>query len=289
MPQLSAALGGPRIFIKHDDYTGPGFGGNKVRKLEYEIGAALQQGSDVILTVGGIGSNHVRVTASLAAKAGFECHLILNGESSSKPASLFVDELMGAKVHRVADRKDRRPEMNRITEELRAAGRKPYPIPLGASTPLGAVGYIRAAEEIATCGIQFAAIFHCSSSGGTQAGLVTGLSTRVIGVSPDDPADQIAARVQEVAEGAAKLAGRTVAGKIEVDDRFIGGGYGVPTAESEEAIRLFARCEGVVLDPVYTAKAAAAMIARIRAGEFSAGQKVLFIHTGGQLALFAAV
>jgi len=203
MPRLAAALGGPRLFIKHDDYTGPGFGGNKVRKLEYVFGAAQAEGADVVLTIGGIRSNHARVTAALAAQAGLECHLILNGDFSAKPASYYLDELFGATIHRVANAKDRAPEMNRIAGELRAAGRKPYEIPLGASTPLGAIGYVCAAAEIAATGIRFDAIFHCSSSGGTQAGLIAGLDMRVIGVSPDDAADKIGARVREIAMGAA--------------------------------------------------------------------------------------
>ena len=286
MPRLSRALGGPRLFIKRDDYTGPGFGGNKVRKLEFVLGAAQSEGADVVLTMGGINSNHARVTAALAAQAGFECHLILSGEITGTPASLYLDELFGAKIHRVADGKDRTPAMQRIANELRAAGRKPCEIPLGASTPLGALGYVRAATEISAAGMRFDAIFHSTSSGGTQAGLVAGLDMRVIGVSADDQADKISARVRAIAHGAAALLGKTIAPEIEVDDRFIGAGYGAPTEESEEAIRLFARYEGIVLDPVYTAKAAAGMIARIRAGEFTEAHTVLFLHTGGQLALF---
>jgi len=293
MPRLARALGGPRLFIKHDDYTGPAFGGNKVRKLEYVLAAARAEEADVVLTVGGIGSNHARVTAALAAKAGFECHLILNGGESSTPASLYLDQLYGAKVQLVRGRAERAPAMQRAADELCAAGRKPYQIPLGASTAAGAMGYVRAAHEIAAAGMKFDAIFHSTSSGGTQAGLVAGFEiagypTRVIGVSADDPAAEIAGRVREIATGAGELLGRKLNPSIEVDDRFIGGGYGISSAQADEAASLFARNEGIVLDPVYTAKAAAAMIARIRAGEFTANQRILFIHTGGQLALFVA-
>ncbi len=287
MPRLSEALGGPRIFIKRDDYTGPGFGGNKVRKLEFVLAAAQAENADVVLTMGGINSNHARVTAALAAQAGFECHLILNGEAPQTPASLYLDELFGAKVHRVANRQARASTMKRIAEELRAAGRKPYEIPLGASTPLGAVGYVRAANEIIGAGMRFDAIFHSTSSGGTQAGLVARMDSRIIGVSADDPAEEIAARVEQIAKEAAALLGGSKIGTVEVDDRFVGPGYGIPTPESDEAIRLFAQYEGVVLDPVYTAKAAAGMIARIRAGEFKRSQTLLFLHTGGQLAHFS--
>jgi D-cysteine desulfhydrase family pyridoxal phosphate-dependent enzyme len=294
MQGLERALGGsPRLYIKHDDYTGPAFGGNKVRKLEFVLAEALAQGADVVLTIGGIRSNHARVTAALAANAGFECHLILNGDASSIPASLYLDQLYGATIHRVTNREDRVPTMQRIADELRASGRTPCQIALGASTPLGAIGYVRAADEIIRSSIKFDAIFHSTSSGGTQAGLVAGFElanypTRVIGVSADDPAPHIAAHVGEIVKGVGDLLKRKLSPMVEVDDRFVGAGYGIPTPEATEAIQLFARYEGVMLDPVYTAKAAAAMIARIRAGEFSANQTVLFLHTGGQLALFSA-
>jgi len=292
MAHLRDALGGgPRLFIKHDDYTGPGFGGNKVRKLEYELAEAQAQAADVVLTVGGTGSNHARVTAALAAHVGMECHLILNGAADATSANYYLDQLYGATIHLVVTRQERRPTMERIAGELKAKGRKPYPIALGASTPLGALGYVRAAEEILATGLTFDAVFHSTSSGGTQAGLAAGFAaskTRVIGVSADDPADQIAARVRKMVEGIGELVKKKLDPRIEVDDRFIGSGYGVATPESTEAIQLFARHEGVVLDPVYTAKAAAGMIARIRAGEFNENQTILFIHTGGQLALFSA-
>jgi D-cysteine desulfhydrase family pyridoxal phosphate-dependent enzyme len=292
MPRLREALGGgPRLFIKRDDYTGPAFGGNKVRKLEFVLAAARAEGADSVLTMGGLRSNHCRVTAALAAKAGFECHLILNGQSADVPASLYLDRLYGAIVHPVATGPDRRPAMDRLTEQLRAEGRKPYPIPLGASMPLGALGYVRAAEEIIATGISFDALFHSTSSAGTQAGLVAGLDgskTRVIGVSADDPAEKIGARVGKIVAGIGDLLDRTFDPRIEVDDVWIGAGYGIGTPEGAEAIRLFARTEGVVLDPVYTAKAAAAMIGRIRSGEFSSTDSILFLHTGGQLALFTA-
>ncbi|MBZ5600995.1 MAG: D-cysteine desulfhydrase family protein [Acidobacteriia bacterium] len=291
MPRLRAALGGgPRLFIKRDDYTGPGFGGNKVRKLEFVLAAARAEGADVVLTIGGIRSNHARVTAALSAKAGLECHLILNGDAAPMPASTYLDELYGATIHHVVRGDQRKPTMERIADELRASGRKPCAIPLGASVPLGALGYMRAAEEIATSGIVFDALFHSTSSGGTQAGLVAGLAgspTKVIGVSADDTAIDIAARVARIAAGVADLLGRKIDPKIEVDAGFIGAGYGIATPEGEEALDLFARCEGVILDPVYTAKAAAGVIARVRAGEFREGQNVLFLHTGGQLALFS--
>jgi D-cysteine desulfhydrase family pyridoxal phosphate-dependent enzyme len=291
---LQEALGGgPRLYIKHDDYIGPGFGGNKVRKLEYILAEAQDNHADTVLTIGSIRSNHARVTAALAANVGLECHLTLNGQASGTPASLYLDELYGATIHRVANREDRVPTMHRIAEELAANGRKPYEIALGASVPLGALGCMRAAEEIANCPVHFDFVFHSTSSGGTQAGLVAGFeslhcTTKVIGVSADDSSESIATHVAEIVQGVATLLGTTLHPKIDVDDRFVGEGYGISTPEGLEAIRLFARHEGVVLDPVYTAKAAASMITRIRAGEFTANQNILFLHTGGQLALFSA-
>lgn len=296
MPRLRAALGGgPRLFVKHDDYSGPGFGGNKVRKLEYILAAANAEGADTVLTVGGLRSNHARVTAALAARLGLECHLILNGGSEGNSASTYLDKLYGATIHLVAHRDDRAPAMQRLAGELRAKGRKPHEIPLGASTPLGALGLVRAAEEIATSG-KFDYIFHSTSSAGTQSGLDAGLmlfnrKDVVVGVSADDSSASISARVREIVDGIADLltVERSALHRpIEVDDGFVGAGYGAVTPEATEALQLLARTEGVVLDPVYTAKAMAALLARVRAGKFHETQRILFIHTGGQMALFSA-
>jgi D-cysteine desulfhydrase family pyridoxal phosphate-dependent enzyme len=298
LPRLREALGGgPRLYIKREDYSGAGFGGNKVRKLEYMFAQAQAEGADTVLTVGGIRSNHCRVTAAFAARVGIECHLILSGLAEQKPASTFLDDLYGATIHPVTSRDDRAPTMQRIADELRERGRKPFAIPLGASVPLGALGFIHAAHEIAQGGTRFDAIFHCTSSGGTQAGLDTGLQLygqeriQLIGVSADDPAASIASNVAEIVGGIADLLGvdrAALSRPIEVDDQFVGQGYGIATPEGGEALRLLARTEGIVLDPVYTAKAMAAMIARIGSGAFTHNHRILFLHTGGQLALFSA-
>jgi D-cysteine desulfhydrase family pyridoxal phosphate-dependent enzyme len=295
MPRLRATLGpdAPQLFIKREDYAGPGFGGNKVRKLEYVFAEAQRQGVDTVLTIGGIRSNHARVTAAIAARLGMECHLILNGKSFENPASRFLDEMYGAIIHPVSASQIREPTMRQIAEDLRAQGRKTMEIPLGASDVLGAAGYIGAAIEIAETGRHFDAIFHCSSSGGTQAGLDAGLqlvesNARLIGVSPDNSSESIIAYVAEVRDGIGEMLGTDLRRLLEVDDGFTGPGYGVPTAEGKEALALLARMEGIVLDPVYTAKAMAALLARVRAGEFKQNQSILFIHTGGQLALFSA-
>lgn len=295
MARLRAHLGvKPRLWIKRDDWTGPGFGGNKVRKLEYYLWKALRQGYDTVITCGAETSNHCRVTAALAAQCGLECHLVLNpAAQGGRPASLLLDELYGAVLHRVAGRAERAPEMARLSAELRAAGQRPMEIPLGASTPLGALGFVHAVSELAQ---PPAAIVHSTSSGGTQAGLLAGLAlfgfegTRVIGVSADDPAAEIAETVRGIVAGIELELGAAPCGlqrEVEVDDRFTGPGYGVPSAESDEALRLLARLEGIVLDPVYTAKAFAGLLGRLREGGLEGGD-VLFWHTGGQLALFSA-
>jgi 1-aminocyclopropane-1-carboxylate deaminase/D-cysteine desulfhydrase-like pyridoxal-dependent ACC family enzyme len=250
-----------------------------------------------VLTIGGERSNHCRVTAAFAARLGIECHLILSRVGSPAPASKFLDELYGGRIHIVDRRTDRLPTMQRIAAELRAQGRKPFEIPLGASVAGGAVGFIHAAHEIAQGGTRYDAIFHSTSSGGTQAGLDVGLQlygqeqVKLVGVSADDPKDSIAAHVAEIIAGIADLLEvdrAALARPLEVDDGFIGAGYGIPTDAGREALRLLAATEGVVLDPVYTAKAMAALLARVRAGAFTEHQRVLFLHTGGQLALFSA-
>lgn len=295
LPRLREALNAaPRLFVKRDDYTGPGLGGNKVRKLEYVLAEALARGADTVLTIGNLRSNHARITAALCARLGLECHLVLSGIADDVPASLFLDELFGAEVHRVATSSQRMPAMQALGATLRTNGRKTYEIPLGASDALGALGYVHCAEEIAQQSLRFAAIFVCSSSGGTQAGLDAGLQLHglgdaaLIGVSPDDAASQIGPHVAEIRAGVGELLGRDFARPLVVDDRFVGEGYGIPTEESREAIRLLARTEGLLLDPTYTSKAMASLLHRVRAGEFGPQESVLFIHTGGQAGLFSA-
>jgi 1-aminocyclopropane-1-carboxylate deaminase/D-cysteine desulfhydrase-like pyridoxal-dependent ACC family enzyme len=187
--------------------------------------------------------------------------------------------------------------MDRLAAEVRAYGGRPYVIPIGASTPLGAAGFARGVVEIASASVKPDVIVHASSSAGTQAGLIAGcalvgLPSRVIGVSADEPADHLRALVREVLEGLATMLGGKPATigldrEIEVDDTQVGDGYGIPTAASTEALELVARREGILLDPVYTAKAMAGVIDRVRRGEFNSGQTILFWHTGGQVGYFA--
>jgi D-cysteine desulfhydrase len=298
MPRLRAALGGgPRLLVKRDDALPFGFGGNKVRKLALVAAQALQQGADTLVTTGGVQSNHCRATAAAAARLGLGCHLVLNGEKPARPAgNALLDGLLGATIEYVATRDERAPAVARAVERLRAEGRRPFAIPLGASTALGALAYVRAVEELVAQGERPAVIVHASSSGGTQAGLVAGtalfgLEARVLGVSADDRAEDLARTVGVLAREAllslgadaeALLAGRPAL----VDDTFVGEGYGLPTPASQEAMVLAARGEALLVDHTYTAKALAALVAWVRASRFSPRETVLFWHTGGQVGLF---
>ena len=299
MPRLATLLGGgPRMLVKRDDAIAFGFGGNKVRKLAFVGARAKAEGADTLITAGGVQSNHARATASTAAKLGMHAVLVVNGEPPERAtANALLDGLLGADIVYVASREERAPRLLELAERLRVEGRRPYAIPIGASTPLGALGYALAVAELVDQLPPPDVIVHASSSGGTQAGLVAGcrllgLSTRVIGVSADAPAHELQATVRALVSGIADLidvdpAKLSRGTAIEVDDRFVGAGYGIPTDESREAIALAARYEAIFLDPTYTAKAMAALIAYVRQQKFVAGQTVLFWHTGGQVGLFA--
>jgi len=302
LPRLRQALGSaaPRILIKRDDYTGPGFGGNKVRKLEYALAKAVADGAEVAITSGGVKSNHARVTAAMCARLGLRCVLVLNSAAvmyeGLNPASLSVDELFGAEIVRVGKREDRAPAVEAVAEELRSGGRKVAVIPIGASIPLGALGYVRAVQEakaqVEAMNLKMDYVFHSSSSGGTQAGIVAGCQlfdwseVKVAGVSPDDSSASISEEVGNIIHGIGEMLGAELEESVTVLDEYTGEGYGITSAEGDEAIELLARTEGVVLDPVYTAKAMAALIDWIRKGRLSVTDNVLFWHTGGQLALF---
>ena len=297
LPRLRDALGRPpRLIVKRDDAIPFGFGGNKVRKLQLVAAEALAGGADTLVTCGGVQSNHARATAATAARLGLGCVLVANGAAPERPTgNALLDRLLGADIRYVASRDARVAEMARAADELRARGRRPYVIPLGASTPLGAAAFALAVGEMLAQIPAPDTIVLSTSSGGTQAGVVAGcrlhgLSTRVIGISADDASDVIAGEVRRNLGGLEELigvpAGTLAAAPLEIDDTFVGGGYGVPTAESSEAIELCARREALFLDPTYTAKAMAGLIAKARRGEFPGGT-VMFWHTGGQVGLFA--
>ena len=294
LARVRAAIGAtcPRLFIKRDDLLSFALGGNKVRKMELVLAEAIAAGADTLITCGGTQSNHARVTAAAGAARGLNVVLVLNGRpplADTGNAPLY--QLFGADVRLVPARADRAPMMERIAAELRAAGRRPFVVPLGASTPTGALGFARAFKEIAASGLQPNVIVHSTSSGGTQAGIIAGAAlfgkrTRVRGISADDPADVLVATVRALLTGIGSrlsAAPATVGADrpIEVDDRFVGDGYGIPSRESTESRELLARTEGIVLDRTYTAKAMAGLLSRIRAGEFGKDDTILFWHTGG--------
>lgn len=297
LPRLAAAIGcRARLLIKRDDAIGFAFGGNKVRKLRYVAAEAMRQGADTLITAGGVQSNHARVTAAAAAKLGMRSVLIANGAPPDKPtANALLDRLLGADVRYVADRNDRTAAMEDAARELRSKGRTPFVIPIGASTPLGAAGFVDAVRELLTQIDPPDVIVHATSSGGTQAGLaagcaLAGVHTRVLGISADEPSAALQAEIRGILDGLGPLlhTDRSLADvALHVDDRFVGEDYGIPTPESREAIDLTARTEAIFLDPTYTAKAMAGLIAAARRGEFSDVRTVLFWHTGGQVGLFA--
>ena len=299
MPRLHARLGGgPRLFIKRDDAISFGFGGNKVRKLALVAARAVADGADTLVTAGGVQSNHARATAAAAAKLGLRAVLVANGEAPERlTGNALLDHLLGAEVVYVSTREDRAPMILEITERLRREGGRPFAIPVGASTPLGALGFTLALAELVDQMPPPDVIVHSTSSGGTQAGLVAGcrlldLPTRVLGISPDDSSASLQAQVRAIISGIADLLDMDPAKlsrgtAIEIDDRFVGDGYGIPTDESREAIELAARTEAVFLDPTYTAKAMAGLIAYVCQQKFQENQTVLFWHTGGQVGLFA--
>lgn len=294
MSRLRAVLGGrgvPRLFVKRDDAIPFGFGGNKVRKLEFAMAHAMATGADTIVTLGGVQSNHARATAAASAKLGLKCVLIINGSAPEKPtANALLDRLLGAEIEYIPSRDERAEAAERVMDRLAHSGRTPFFLPLGASTPVGALGFVNAIAELVGQGVTPDVIVHACSSGGTQAGLVAGvalhgLTTQVIGVSADDPAADVVATVRRIVRGIKGL--ESFDGEVEVDDTRVGDGYGVPTDASREAQQLFARTEALFVDHTYTAKAAGALISYVRERRFSADQTVLFWHTGGQVGLFA--
>jgi 1-aminocyclopropane-1-carboxylate deaminase/D-cysteine desulfhydrase-like pyridoxal-dependent ACC family enzyme len=295
--RLREALGGgATLLAKRDDAIPFGFGGNKVRKLQIVTAAAQRAGADTLITCGGVQSNHARATAAVAARLGMRCVLIANGSAQPRPtANALLNRVLGAEVQYVASRQERAPAMETAAERLRVSGGRPFVIPIGASTALGAAAYALAVGELLAQIDAPDVIVHATSSGGTQAGLVAGcklhgLHTRVIGISADDPSDAVQREVRRVLTELETLLEVQVGWfsgiPLEVDDTFVGKGYGIPSAASNEAIELSARTDGLFVDSTYTAKAMAGLIARVRAKQLVDGT-VLFWHTGGQVGLFA--
>jgi D-cysteine desulfhydrase family pyridoxal phosphate-dependent enzyme len=296
LPRLSAFLKGPRILVKRDDLTGLALGGNKTRKLEFVLAEALANGARTLVTVGAGQSNHCRQTAALAARAGLGCILVLSGEPPSQPTgNLLLDNLFGAEIVWTSYA-DRAVTLQKTFEAAWEAGRRPYLIPLGASNALGTLAYEAAFQEFATQSTEADWIVVASSSGGTQAGLAlgarrSGWNGRVLGISIDMEEAGLQSTVADLANAALDRLGEPAAftaQEILVNADYLGQGYGVVGDAEREAIQLFARLEGLLLDPVYTGRAAAGMLDLVRKGFFRGEDTLLFWHTGGTPALFAS-
>jgi L-cysteate sulfo-lyase len=302
LPALSVHLGGPAIYVKRDDQTGLATGGNKTRKLEFLIAQAIEAGANCVITAGSTQSNHARQTAAAARRAGLEPHLVLYAPGGSPPAepegNLLLDALLGAVVHWTEESAPYAETIARVEADLRAADRKPYVIPYGGSNAYGAAAYalamLEAHRQLEKMGAVDAHVF-ASSSGGTQAGMLLGAhlladETPVIGISVDEKADVLAERVARLAgEGAALLGVDWTpdAGSVRVEDGYLGRGYAVVGDREREALRLLARYEGLLADPVYTGRAFGGLVDLIRKRRFAPGQRILFWHTGGTAALWA--
>lgn len=294
LPRLSARLG-CQLFVKRDDMTGIAFGGNKVRKLEFVLADAVAHGAKTIITVGAVQSNHCRITAALSAKLGLHCILVLSGSPPENPnGNLLLDYLLGTEI--VWSTREQRDEMLKQTfDEAWAAGKRPFLIPLGASTPVGTLGYLEGFREFIQQGVEVDWIVVASSSAGTQAGLVLGAiqagwNGRILGISIDHKASVLQDMVAELAMETADRVRQKVRisrDMIRVSADYLGDGYGFMGQSEKDAIQMFAREEGLFLDPVYTGRAAAGMLDLAANGFFKPHERILFWHTGGTPALFA--
>ena len=296
LARLSETLGGPQILVKRDDQTGLAFGGNKTRKLEFLVAEALEQGAKTLISGGALQSNHCRQTAASAARFGLDCILVLSGEMPDHPsANLLLDQLFGAEIVTIADRNLRDQTLQNTFDNAVTDGRKPYLVPYGGSSATGALGYAFAMEELMKQSVVPDWIIFATSSGGTHAGLVLGQRAfgykgKVLGISIDEPEDWLKTHVSKLASDASAKMGERIEFKrddVLANDRYCQAGYGILTDAEREAVQLFARNEGLLLDPVYTGRAAAGMIDLIRKGFFKKDETILFWHTGGQPALFA--
>jgi D-cysteine desulfhydrase family pyridoxal phosphate-dependent enzyme len=294
MPRLSEALGGPKLLVKRDDQTGLALGGNKTRKLEYLVQEALSRGAKTLITAGAIQSNHCRQTAAAARRCGLDCILVLTGRPPKQPeANTYLDLLLGAEIV-WAKLEERGEVLNETYLQAEHQGRGPFLIPYGGSSPVGAVAYAYALEELIVQGVNPDWIVFASSSGGTQAGLVAGKAVldfpgRILGISIDEDAGRFVSSIADLAHEVTGLLGneRPISTEdILFNDNYLGGGYAVMGEAEREAILLFARHEGLLVDPVYTGRAGAGLIDLVRKGCFEADETVLFWHTGGQPALF---
>ena len=302
LESFSMACNGPAIFMKRDDNTSLGMGGNKTRKLEFLIGEALEQGKDTLVTAGGLQSNHCRLTAAAARKANLSCHLVLNGERPEIPnGNLLLDKIFGANVH-YCDRKDRNRRLSQVAEDLADRGRNPYVIPVGGSNSIGSIGYVKAMFELETqlkeMDIKPDAIVFATSSGGTQAGLalgakITNFKGQVLGISidqtktGDEPFPPILTEIANTTAQRIDCPIQLVEEDFSLNCDYLGAAYAIPGDIEFNAIRDLAQYEGILLGPIYTARAMGGLIDLIQKGYFRNDQTVLFWHTGGSPELFA--
>lgn len=303
MPRLSAALAGPTLWVKRDDCTGLAGGGNKTRKLEFLVGEALAQGADTLVTQGAVQSNHVRQTAAAAARFGLACEVILEERTGSTAVdytgsgNVLLDRLLGAKIRNVPGGTDMNAELARSAEEIRARGGKPYVIPGGGSNPVGALGYVDCAIELVRqadeLGLVIDRIVTATGSAGTHAGLVAGLALigadiPILGIGVRAPREVQEANVHKLAVETAALFGhgdRVTREMTVANCDYVGAGYGLIDEAVIDALKLAARTEALLLDPVYSGKAMKGLIALTKAGAFK-GETVVFLHTGGAQGLF---
>ncbi len=305
LERLSRLLGGPDIYMKRDDLLGLAGGGNKTRKLEFLVADAMAKGCDTLITVGAVQSNHCRLTLAAAAKEGLKCRLVLE-ERVPKSYNLdasgnnFLYRLLGVEgITVVPGGTDLAAAMQGVADEVAGLGRKAYVIPGGGSNPLGALGYVACAEEILAqtfdLGLKLDTIVCASGSAGTHAGLITGLvgnnsQIPLLGINVRRTREEQEPNVHKLAQATAASLGLKDGiprDAIEALGDWVGPGYSLPTPSMVEAVQMLARVEGILLDPVYTGKTMAGLIALIRQGRFKKGQQVLFVHTGGSPANYA--
>lgn len=304
MDRLSEHLGGPRLWVKRDDCTGLSSGGNKTRKLEFLMADALEKGATTIITQGATQSNHARQTAAASAKLKMSCHILLEDRTGSNDPSynlsgnVLLDRLHGATVSKRSGGADMNAEMEAVAEELRTAGEVPYIIPGGGSNPIGALGYVNCARELAEqasdIGLGIDALVHATGSSGTQAGLVTGLEAiqsdiHLLGIGVRAPQEKQEQMVYDLAQRTADHLGTGLTiprENVRANCDYVGPGYGLPTDGMRKAVRLLAETEGLLFDPVYSGKGLDGLIDQIAKGYFDGMSNVVFLHTGGSAALF---
>lgn len=305
LPRLSAELGGPEIWVKRDDCTGLATGGNKTRKLEFVMGAALAEGADTIITVGAVQSNHVRQTAAACCRLGLRCEVLLEhrvedpDDDYRDSGNVLLDRLFGARLREFAAGTDFDRAMSEVADEVRRDGGKPYLVPGGASNRIGALGYVNCALELVNQanerGLVVDHLVSATGSAGTQAGLIVGLEAMhakvpLLGIGVSAPRDVQEEKVFALATETAAYIGAP--GCVAREDvmancDYVGAGYGVPTRAMNDAVLMLARLEGLLFDPVYSGKALAGLIDLVRSGAFDGASNIVFLHTGGSAALFA--